>query len=397
MNARNTVIAVIVIAILAIAGIGAYALTLSGTTSTVTTTIAGTTVTQTVTTGGTGGATQTVTQTITTTATAIASAEVNQTLVQLSQQEGGAVTCYCVMDTSDWPTMNAILIKEFPWIKMNYVGLAPGDIVTRAKTEFQAGHVQGDFLVDSAPALETLVPIGALQQYRAPEAILNNLSGADPQGYLNPSFGLPIGLIWNTNLITNNSTLPTSYQGLSNPIWKGKIVIDDPSTLNLAGPLFASFGGSVNNQSFIAWLNAFKANNPVFAASGGDVYTDVSTGQYEIGLGYANDYLSGVSSGAPVGFKVLQYTAYLGPVQSDLLTGAPHPYTAELLFNRYATNHRAIAQYLTGTNPILPPEAAQYFSNIIPPGTALVEMAGNTNMYTNGTQWVNLYTSIFGP
>lgn len=394
MDAKKTVIAVIVIAILAIAGIGAYALTLTSQTTTVTTTVGGSgTVTKTVTQGGSG----TITQTITTTATAVANAEVNQTLVQLSQKEGGSVTCYCVMDTADWPTMNAILTKEFPWIHVNYVGLSPGDIATRAKTEYQAGHVQADFVVDSAPALETLVPIGALQQYKSPQAILNNLSGIDPQGYLNPSFGLPIGLMWNTNLIKDNSTLPTTYQGLSNPVWKGKIVMDDPSTLNLAGPLFASFGGSVTNQSFITWLNALKANNPVLAASAGDVYTDISTGQYEIGIGYANDYLSGVSSGAPVGFKLLQNTAYFSPVSSALLTGAPHPYTAELLIDWFASYSGAIALSLTGRTPIFAPVAAQYFGNIIPPGTALVEMGGNTNMYTNGTQWVNLYTSIFGP
>ncbi len=396
MNARNTVIAVIVIAILAIAGIGAYALTLSGTTSTVTTTVAGTTVTQTITGGGTGGATQTVTQTITTTATAIANAQVNQTLVTLSQKEGGAVTCYCVMDTSDWPTINTILIKQFPWVKMNYVGLSPGDIVTRAKTEYQAGHVQGDFIIDSAPDVETLVPIGALQQYTPPAALMNNISGIDPQGYLIPNFALTVGLCWNTNLVTNNATLPTTYLGLSNPIWKNKIVIDDPSTLNLVGPLFATFGGSVNNQSFVNWLNAFKANNPVFAASAGDVYTDVSTGQYAIGLCYSNDYLSGISSGAPVGFENLG-GAYYSPVDSALLTGAPHPYTAELLINWFDSYSGAVALSLTGRTPLISSVAAQYFGNIIPPGTALIEMAGNTNMYTNGTQWINLYTSIFGP
>ncbi len=363
MAIGKTVLTVIVIVVVIAAGFGGYAVsTYVGHPTTTATT-------------GTGG--------------------INQTLVALAQKEGGTVTCYCVMDTGDWPTFNAILTKEFPWIKVNYVGLAPGDIVSRAKTEFQAGHVQADILVDSQPALETLIPVGALRPWYSAEEAFNNFSGTDPANIIHPVFGLPVGLCWNTNLITNNNTLPTSYSGLANSAWKGKIAIDDPSTLNLAGPLFATFGGSTTNQSFITWLNALKANSPILAASAGDVYTDVSTGQVPLGLCYLNDYAGGIGK-APVGFKYLTSTVYVSPVPAALTANAPHPYTAELLLEWLQSYSGAVGFALTGRPPVFGPVASQYFPSI-PRGSALVAMAGNTNMYTNGTQWTNFYTGIFGP
>lgn len=400
MALSRTVLAVIVIVILAIAGIGAYTLSVANSTVTVSTTVTQvSTVTQ-----GTGGQTVTVTQggqTVTQTVTQTASGSgggINQTLIALSKAEGGQVTCYCVMDTGDWPTFNAILTKEFPWIHMNYVGLSPGDIVTRAKTEYQAGHVQADILVDSQPALMQLIPTGALASYNSQEEIFNNYSGVDTSGYIHPIFGLPIVLEWNTHLITDNSTLPTSWYGIADSQWKGKLAIDDPSTLNLAGPLFASLGGSPTNQSFVNWLNQVKANNPIITSSAGDVYTDISTGQAAIGLGYLNDVLGGQSSGAPVGFKTLGNSFYISPVPGALTTNAPHPYTARLLLEWFQSYSGAVAFSLTGRTPVFGLVASHYFPSI-PQGTALVPMGANTtpNMYTNGTAWVNLYTSIFGP
>ena len=344
--------------------------------------------------GARGVSVSNVTQTVTTTVNTGSIPSINQTLVQLSQKEGGSVTCYCVMDTGDWPTMNAIVVKEFPWIKMNYVGLSPGDIVTRAKTEYQTGHTQADLLIDSSPALETLVSAGVLQEYRSSQAIMNNLSGIDPSGYLTPSFGLPIGLIWNTKLVTN-AMLPSSYFGLSNPIWKGKLIIDDPSTLNLSGPLFSSLCGSTTNSTCTTWLNSLKANNPTLAASAGDVYTNVASGVDSIGIGYLNDFLS--STNASVGYKVLGTADYFSPVDSALLTGAPHPYTAELLIEFFASYSGAIALSNTGRTPVFTPVAQQYFGQYIPNGATLTEMGAGTNLYTNGAAWTAYFTSIFGP
>jgi ABC-type Fe3+ transport system substrate-binding protein len=268
--------------------------------------------------------------------------------------------------------------------------------VSRAKTEYQAGHVQADILVDSAAALYTLIPVGALAPYNSVEEVLNNFSSRDPTNYIHPAFALPVVMIWNTNLIKDNSTLPNSWYDLANSQWKGKLGFDDPSTLNLAGPLFASLGASTTNSSFKTWLNQVKANNPVLGASAGDVYTDVASGQLSIGLGYLNDVL-GAKAGTPVGWKTIGSTFYYSGVPAALTKGAPHPYTARLLLEWFQSYSGAVAFSLTGRTPVFSIVASQYFSAQIPTGTNLVEMGSNSDMYTNGTEWTNFYTGVFGP
>lgn len=397
MASNKAVIAIVVILVLIIAGIGAYAVTLprAEIVTSTTTVSGGSTVTTTVSGGGT--VTSTVTSTATSTVTSGGKANYNQTLVDLAKAEGGSVTVYGVMDQSDWPTMNAVLMQSFPWMKVNYVSLAPGDIATRGITEYQAGHVQADVFYDTLGPVVQLQAAGAVQPYNDYVESMMNYSSIDPQMMWHNGFGLPIVLEYNTNLV-KPSQLPTTIEGINSTQWaNGKLAIDSPSLLNVAGTLFASlyytdFHG--NNASWTAWLNSIKALHPLYTASGGDVYTDVSTGQAEIGIGLLNDIIGG-SPSAPIGIKYFS-TTYTLPVMTAMAKDAPHPYTAELLIQWFSSYAGQVAMALTGRTPDLGVVASQYFSSYIPTNTSLSAGGVGGTYYTDPNGWASYYQTVFG-
>jgi ABC-type Fe3+ transport system substrate-binding protein len=385
MATSKSVIAIVVILVLIIAGVGAYAASASG--KTITTTVnQGGTVTTTV------GGGSTVTKTV-----SGGQSNYNQTLVDLAKAEGGSVTVYGVMDQSDWPTMNPLLLQSFPWMKVNYVSLAPGDIATRGITEYQAGHVQADVFYDTLAPVIQLEEAGAVQPYNNYVEAMMNYSSIDSKMMWHNGFGLPIVLEYNTNLV-KPSQLPTSIEGINSTQWAGgKLAIDSPSILNVAGTLFASlystdFHG--NNASWTAWLNSIKAINPTYTSSGGDVYTDVSTGQAQIGIGLLNDIIGGGTS-APVGIRYFSST-YTLPVMTAMAAKAPHPYTAQLLIQWFSSYAGQVAMSLTGRTPDMAIVAAQYFGNYIPTNTSLVAGGVQGTYYSDADGWASYYQHVFG-
>lgn len=293
--------------------------------------------------------------------------------------------------------MNTVLLQSFPWMKVNYISLAPGDIATRGITEFQAGHVQADVFYDTLAPVVQLEEAGAVQPYNDYVESMMNYSSIDSQMMWHNGFGLPIVLIYNTNFV-KPSQLPTSIEGINSTQWAGgKLAIDSPSILNVAGTLFASlyytdFHG--NNASWTAWLNSIKALHPTYTASGGDVYTDVSTGQAQIGIGLLNDVIGGGSS-APVAVKYFSST-YTLPVMSAMAAKAPHPYTAQLLIQWFSSYAGQVAMALTGRTPDFSSVAAQYFSNYIPTNTSLVAGGVQGTYYTDASGWASYYQTVFG-
>ncbi len=390
MTTSKPLLAIVVVLILIIAGLGAAYATKTGTQTTVVTTF-------TTTAGGGSGGGQTVTTTVTATGSSggTSSGNFNQTLVDLAKAEGGSVTVYGVMDTTDWPTMNKVLQQSFPWMNVNYVGLDPGSIATRGITEFQAGHVQADVFYDTLGPITQLIQAGAVNPYNDYIEHMMNYSTIDPQNNWHNGFGLPIVVEYNKNLV-QASQLPSTIEGINASQWSGKLAIDSPSTLNVAGTLFASLYYTdfhSNNASWTNWMKSILALHPIFTASGGDVYTDIASGQASIGIGLLNDVIGGNSTA--VGFKLYNPT-YTLPVMSAMAKNAPHPYTAELLIQWFSSYAGQVALALTGRTPNMPVVASQYFANYIPAGTSLTAGGAQGTYYTDPNGWASYYQSVFG-
>lgn len=367
----NSITAIIVIVILVVSGAAGYFVGLGGAGSSTTVTK-----TTTFTTGGTGGSTD---------------------LVAACVAKGASVTVYAVMDTSAWQaTMGPIWAREFPQIAVNYVGLSPSAIATRGLTEYQAGQVQADVFYDTLGPVTQLIAAGAVQPYSNYVEKFENYSATDPNNLWHPGFGLPIVIIYNKNLVTNTAQLPTTYEQLNSSTWAGgKLVIDKPGILNVAGTLFASlysadFGS--NNATWSKWMRSVAALNPTYTSSGGDVYTAVSSGANPIGVGLLNDVLSGNSP--VVGVDWLPHT-YTLPVMSAMAKNAPHSACAQLFIQWGSSYSGQVSLALTGRTPLMGVVAGKYFTSI--PSTTDLNPGGTSGTYySNPDGWASYYDSIFG-
>jgi iron(III) transport system substrate-binding protein len=314
----------------------------------------------------------------------------------------GSLTIYGVMDTSDVTAkILPAFVAQYPWAagKINYVGLDPSTISSRALSEFQAGHVQADLLIDTLGSMESALLSGVAQSYTNPMiSIMNYSTGTyDPDGLWTIGFGIPIVVVYNTALVPANK-VPTDWQNLTDSYWSGKIVIDDPKTLNVAGGVFAHLYPILGNASWTTLMHGIAANNPIKTTSAGDSFTDVATGQASIGIGLINDYLTSLhTAGVNMSIAWIPPVTSL-PVPCALCANAPHPNFAKLFLEWFASG---AGQYSIANTGRVPSSAAiagfTILAGVLPPGTSIVAVAfNNPSYYTNGTTWANTYQSIFG-
>jgi len=161
-----------------------------------------------------------------------------QALADKAKAEG-KVAFYANM-TSVEPVMDAFQKKY--GIKAEYTRLSTSKFVATILTEHAAGKLTADVLQAPIPVLELLMKKGVLASYVSP-ASAGYPKWANKDGKIQ-SFGIEyVALIYNKDLV-KAADLPKTYQDLTNPKWKGKIVMADPAS----------------HPTTISWLVGLKEN-----------------------------------------------------------------------------------------------------------------------------------------
>jgi len=315
----------------------------------------------------------------------------------------GSLTIYGVIDTTDFTSVIIPAFeKQYPWAqgKINYVGLSPSEISTRGLSEYKAGKVQADLLIDTLGSLTSALQGGAAAKYTSPMVSLMSYPEGtfDPNGLWTVGYGLPIVLAYNTQLV-DPSKVPKTWNDLTDPYWKGKIALDDPKTLNVAGSLFAHLYPILGEAKWKTLMQGIAANNPVLTQSAGDSFTKVAQGEVFLATGLINDYLAGKKLTPPISVEIawLEPATTL-PIVTSLCTSAPHPSFAALFIEWFASGAGQYSIVNTGRVPMHPAIAAgTILAGVLPPGIALAGVASNNpDYYANPTQWASTYQGIFG-
>jgi iron(III) transport system substrate-binding protein len=197
---------------------------------------------------------------------------------------------------------------------------------------------------------------------------------------------------YNTDLVEADDA-PKTFDDLLDPKWAGKIGMADPNVA-ATGFVYAAIEAGVIDEQ---WLEDFKATNPVIFPSERDVFTAVSTGQVELGLG---DYIRGEAfletDGLPVGF-VADFTDGVsdGVFYRGTVANAPNALASDLLTAWWLTpeaQELIAAQGQPGLMPGAPPVPGQpALADItINPGPEFSEYAEYTQ---NG---LDLFKKVFG-
>jgi len=322
-------------------------------------------------------------------------------LTAAAQKEGGTITIYGDLDAATWDSaIQPALQQAYPFLKISYNSLGTGALASKAISEYIAGKVSSDLLFNSLPQQISAEEIGALQQWNntafeyAQGFSANN---TDPAGYWHPGFVLPSIIIYNTNMVTA-ANAPKSYSDFTNSKWSGQFVMQDPSLLGGMGTLFGTLYPIMGNASWTSLMQGISANKPVILSSNGEAFTDVQSGQYPVGFGQLNDFITEqTSGGGPVAAEFP--TPLVGaPVVTTITKGAAHPMAAELVAEWFTTAAGQNALYASGRPPMNPTIFAQDMAKYIPAGTQLLPGGVNNPTFnTDPSYWSAAFVKIFGP
>ena len=209
----------------------------------------------------------------------------------------GKLTVYTSVPQNMADTFQNAFTEKYPDIEMNVYRASSGEILTKMKTEKEAGQAGCDvvWVADFASA-DSLKELDLLEKYDSQEGknIADNLK--DPEGYYYGSRVINMVLAYNTGI-----EAPTSWNDLLSDKLSKKVGIPSVSS----GSAFQFVGTMVSNSDF-GWdyFRKMKENGGVQFKANNDVLQRIATG--EILAGAVLDYMvtDMKNQGSPVDFVI---------------------------------------------------------------------------------------------
>jgi iron(III) transport system substrate-binding protein len=247
-----------------------------------------------------------------------------QALVEKAKAEG-KVTFYANI-TSVEP-----ILEDFGkryGIKAEYTRLSTTKFIATIMTEHAAGKLTADVLQAPMPVLEFLKEKGVLASYLSPGAA-GYPKWANKDGKIQ-SFGIEYAaLIYNKELV-KPADVPKTYEELTDPKWKGKIVMADPSSHPTTISWLVGLKENVieSEADWMKFLKGLAANKPMFVASFGPTPAPIESGEKLIGLSMPKYIIT--KAPAPLDWAHVSQPMMGTPRGMAITAGAPHPAAARL-------------------------------------------------------------------
>ncbi|GAT74804.1 extracellular solute-binding protein [Microbacterium hydrocarbonoxydans] len=210
-----------------------------------------------------------------------------------------------------------------PALKVDAVAGSSGPLLQRIESE--AAEPAADVFY-SAPAAVLEPYADFIEPYRSPEADAIPEELVDPEERWTATNTHVVALMVNTDQIEGGEP-PTTWQELTEPEWKGKIISADPAQSSTA--LTALYGAyKVLGEEDFAKLAA----NLEITESSSNVYPAVAQGEYAVSIGYESNiypYVAGGQAGIemvyPEDGTFVEHDAVL------IVKGGPNPEGAKAL------------------------------------------------------------------
>jgi iron(III) transport system substrate-binding protein len=239
----------------------------------------------------------------------------------------GSVTWYTTFADTDVAPIVAAFNKLYPSVKVNPLRLSADKIPPRILTEQKGKQYSADVVSGDSPQVAQLLQTGALQPYTPKDGAPLPAGLSMPKGYEGIVYLVTTVVAYNPKVVQQKGLpVPTSWQDLANPAWKGQFSID-PGAVNWYDSLVKQMG----HDKALALLKALGDNKPVFVESHTQALTDVQAGEP---AGAATAYGYKASS---MQAKTPQTVAFVNsnPLPAsltliDVVAHAPHPAAARL-------------------------------------------------------------------
>ena len=296
-----------------------------------------------------------------------------QRLLEGAKKEGEVVFYSAMITNQALRPITAAFQKKYPDLKLTYWRGDSEDIALKLSAEIRANSLKVD-IVEGTGIGEMAVKAGFALPAWSPQLASIPENIRDQRQLWMPTRMSYFSAAYNTRLVPT-SEMPTTFEGLLDPKWKGKIAW--PLTASSAAPLFVTnlriAWGEEKARDYLEKLSKQDVIN--FGSGNARTLVDrVIAGEYAIALAiFAHHPFISAAKGAPVASMLMP------PVASAAGTmvvpkGVRHPHAAllliDFLLSREGQEILASAEYL----PVRPDvEAIKAIAPVIPSKSGIQE------------------------
>ena len=265
----------------------------------------------------------------------LSAAEPQEALIVKAKAEG-KVTFYANI-TAIEPVMEAFTKKY--GVKGEYTRVSTDKYVATVATEHEAGKLMADVLQAPMPILDILKGKGVLASYKSPvAAIYPEWTRKDDRIQI---FGIEyVALLYNKELVKPGD-VPKKYEDLTDPKWRGKIVMANPTShattiswlVGLKEKVFST------EDAWMKFVRGLAANKPMFVSSFGPTPAPIESGEKLIGISMPKYILT--KAPAPLDWARIEQPLLGTPRGMGIANKAPHPNAAKLFFDYWLSKESA--------------------------------------------------------
>jgi iron(III) transport system substrate-binding protein len=201
------------------------------------------------------------------------------------------------------------------------------EVRERVRTEQSAGRVNADVLSNGAVTSTNMMREGRFVDHGPLPALGNIKAPFKDDGILLPYTANALALLVNSNMVTE-ADQPKSWRDLTDPKWKGKMLMDEPRVGGVGYVFFAVTYEKLGRS----YQEAFAAQQPTIMADAALANRRIALGEFPLYVGFSFQDWRGLK-GLPLRVVIPQEGALYSTLNASIVKGAPHPNAARLFLN----------------------------------------------------------------
>jgi ABC-type Fe3+ transport system substrate-binding protein len=239
----------------------------------------------------------------------------------------GTLVWYTAMELGQANQIAGRFKEKYPFIKVDVLRTGGGPLLNRILAEARGGKHSWDVAVGRGEMILPLLERKLLASYRSPETSMISDDLVDREGFWTAFYANPYGLGFNTSMVAKTD-VPTSYEALLDPKWKGKKISLDTEGYGLLAGLSRAWG----REKALSYFKTLAAQEPVLMRGNTQRIQLVVAGEYPLLISYPSLLQLHTSKGAPIDWLHLEPAVVLiYPVM--LAARSPNPNAGKLFID----------------------------------------------------------------
>lgn len=231
-------------------------------------------------------------------ATAVQTQAQSPQLIEAARKDGKVV----IYGSLEGDTVDAIMqgFKKKTGVEAEYWRASATKVMDRAISELRAGKPVADGIVTADNVMRLMQKEGFFQKYDSP------ISSEFPKDVIDANLGpryrnVVVGVVYNKSGLKPGE-YPKSLEDLGKPIYKGKIVMPDPTQHTTTTQWLASLYKIMGKEKSEKFMRDLAANKPIWVESLLPSAERVASGEVPVAITYVKyAYIHG-KKGAPVDY-----------------------------------------------------------------------------------------------